>query len=216
MKSFCFFIFSFSLLSCSCKFFEYLTYDVDQESAEYPELVIKWISNSAAVISIYVVHYLLNDLVLLLLNFVIDLKLFLVVRRNLAAKKENLMNKSEKNDRSLPTKLKEIKNSMTNSNKLVIYSFLVYIFCRLPELVAYMHVLFLRSDSKHVFSYWDFCGDSLCALVVNVIHYLYMISYITNSVFYYKFNQKYRQAFHRLFCSNNDVKGNVIKKDQTL
>lgn len=143
----------------------------------------------------YIMHYAINDILLLFINFLIDLKLFIVLRGHLVVKRRNI----QLCNLTQAKKLAEIRKAESNSNKLVIYSFIVYLICRLPELVFYTHLLFVHDNSIDYFDYYTFCESSICYLFVNCIHFLYMLSYLSNILIYYELNKTFRHALKKYF-----------------
>ena len=92
--------------------------------------------------------------------------------------------------------LKKKKNVENKANALIISNVVIYVLCRLPELVGvfffYFHETILPSDG--------ICRvDILCYLVYNTIEYIYIISYLFNILLYYKLNSNFRRGFQNLF-----------------
>ena len=202
--------FNYKLFNCLCKVLEFEMKTNSFDSLEHPEFNILHIRGKTWFIAIYSIHYLLNDSVLLLLNFVIDLKLFFVIRRDLATKRFNIEQRNSSKSTAGSKSLDDIEKSESNINKMVIYSFLVYLICRVPELVFYLHLLFIENNQLRYFDYYTFCQISLCYLLINLIQYLYMLSYLTNIFFYYKFNKTFRLALRKWL----HLKSNTSKFDK--
>ena len=78
----------FSLATCVCKNFESTTESIGFESLEYPIFSILHNSHNILFLFSYILHYTLNDVVLLFANFLIDLKLFIVLRQHLLLKRK--------------------------------------------------------------------------------------------------------------------------------
>ena len=135
-------------------------------------------------------------------NTIIDHKLVKLIRRDLAIKKINIEITTTSTKKK---KLEEIQTAQANANKLIIYTFLIYMLCRLPELAFYVFLLFLKSDDVFSLSFTSICQTSICYLARNCIQYLYMLSYTTNIFFYYKFNKPFRFGLKLLFKSKKKV-----------
>ena len=182
-------IVAFSLLTCVCKVFELSTKLIYVVSIENPGFNILKMRDHKWFAVIYIMHYFINDGLFFLMTFFVDIKLFLLVRRDLALKKVNtLFNNSAQESK----KLASINKAESEMNKMVVSSFVFYLLCRLPELAFYFHLILLRGFSIQNSEYFIFCQFSLCSLLMNIIQYLYMISYSTNIFFYFKFNKQFR------------------------
>ena len=153
-------------------------------------------------IVIYSLHYVLNNGFLLFANMIIDVRLFFCIRKQLAKKRNNIMNMEISH--SMSKNLHEIKRAESNATKLVIFPLIVYMFCRLPELVFHLHIFFIVDNSIISFDYFTFCRFSVCLLLINTIQYLYMISYLTNLFFYIKFNKQFRMGL-RKFIKRDEI-----------
>lgn len=148
------------------------------------------------------VHYVINDFVLILFNFVIDLVLVVKIRKELSQKKQLTKKMVERFDSSKSTyrkKIDEIKKAHDDTNRLIIWALCLFMVCRLPELVFELHFLFLK-PSDDMFSYNSIClSDGLCSILKDTTQFLYMFSYCVNIFLYCKFNKKFRQAFNDFF-----------------
>ena len=86
---------------------------------------------------VYLVHFIINDLVIFLLSLTVDIFLVIRIRQALAKKKKlNLKTlKTSKSNLSQTTKnLNEIKKAYDDTNRMVLMSLGLYVVCRLPEL----------------------------------------------------------------------------------
>ena len=70
---------------------------------------------------------------------------------------------------------------------MVIYSFLLYTFCRLPELFLYMYLIIVDEASNFFYTCFG-------PVAVNVVEYVYVVSYSFNLLFFAKFNKNFREA----------------------
>ena len=206
LNYFCLVILIVGMLTSFCKIFEFSTSDHYYSSLEYPVFKILSQMEMPWFQTIYILHYFLNDLVFLVINFIVDLKLFAGIRKNLDLKRKNLGSSEldsagQRQNSQNSKKLDEIKKTQSNTNKLIVYSVVVYLFCRVPELVFYIHLITIRANPSAGFDFLDyktFCRISLCYLMINIVQYLYMISYLTNFFFYRKFNKNFRKGFRNL------------------
>ena len=190
-------IFVLSLATSYCKIDEYqkgMFYHFNQD--EFPGLNIKKYNtnemNYPFFIYIYLFHYILNDFILLMLNLLIDLMLVRKIKRDINKKRRILfaLFRSRAELDSTARKRQELDKAEANTNKLIIYSVLVYIICRVPELVIYIYFLMPLCDI--------YCMTTYAPLLVNISQYLYVVSYSTNIFFYFKFNKKFQQAFYNI------------------
>ena len=145
----------------------------------------------------YFFHYCLNDLVLLLVNLIIDIRLVFVIKRNMAEKIEFKTHSCEKGEKICEKFKRDIKHHQDVNSKLnsmIIATLLIYIFCRLPEFFASIYFF----DTKLM--YLNNCMDNyFCYLLYNAIEYLYMVSYSSNILLYYKFNSQFQSGFRNFF-----------------
>ena len=82
--------------------------------------------------------------------------------------------------------------TINKTNKIIIFNFVIYSLCRLPELVAQVIIYCLPFDN----AIWFKCNYMvLCYILLNIIDNLYLISYIFNVYLYCKFNRKFRKNF---------------------
>ena len=150
----------------------------------------------------YFFHYILNDLVLLLVNLVIDICLIRLIKLNLAKKFEIRLKNLDDNkqqEEKLKAELKSKRSVENKSNAMIVATLFVYFFCRLPELGGAFFFYFFKM--KQHFGYIISCDIiSSCYLLANIIEYSYMVSYITNVFFYYKFNKDFSRGL-RMFLS---------------
>ena len=166
-------------------------------------------------VTIYVFHYIFNDFILLLINLIIDIRLVIEIRRDLKSKKDFAIKNHDKssatttattttttteNNAILEAKYKEklndIKKANKNTIKMIVYSFMLYFFCRFPELCFYLYLIF-------AYKFDLFIIHTLGPLGVNVVEYIYVVSYSFNIFFYFKFNKNFRTAFKNLFKKEN-------------
>ena len=160
---------------------------------------------------IYVLHYILNDFVLLLINLIIDILLVRVIRKDLKSKKKfanqnyDNNNSSENNNQNAiieakyKAKLDEIKKANRSTIKLIVYSSILYLTCRLPEVCFFLFMIFANKNNQYLI-------HTLGPLGVNVVEYMYVLSYSFNILFYLKFNSQFRKGFKNYFNMNNTNK----------
>ena len=129
---------------------------------------------------------------------------FIPFKKNLKSKR-NLLERLNRLDEKEEKKISEIE---TSTNKMVIYSFILNFFCRIPELAFKMFLIVIKypkfefniSSSFHfnIFSHVHlFCILYLCSILDNICQFLYIFNYITNIFFFYKFNRTFREGFKK-------------------
>ena len=159
----------------------------------------------------YFIHYILNDFVLLIINLAIDIKLAGVIRLDLKLK-EQVQSRLEHIPSSHVYQLSkdghtnkhvdmanERKQTEQKINSMIISSLLVYFICRVPEMASSFFTYFFSSYQSGLRS--DCSLLKLCNLFFDSVQYIYMISYILNIVFYYRFNKNFRHGFKHFFDS---------------
>jgi hypothetical protein len=148
----------------------------------------------------YFLHYILNDLVFLTINLIIDIKLIKIVKLDLKQKNE-IQKKMNENKNKINSKKNEDekKQAENKTNQMIIYSIVLYIICRLPELISYIIFYFFHID-YFIDSNIIYCDVlSICYLISNLIEYMYILSYLANIFFYYKFNKNFRKGMKMFF-----------------
>ena len=192
-----------SLLTSANKIFEYRTKGNYYSQLEFPSLNMFDLIESKHwfIVFIYLFHYIFNDFFLLILNLIIDIRLVILVRRDLSTKRrfaiKNFNSNKSSNvstvlEKNLKKTLDEISVAEKNTNKMIIYSFIVYLLCRLPELCLYFYLILC--DESIVFVI-----HSLGPVAINVVECMYVLSYSFNLFFYFKFNKNFRDAFKNFF-----------------
>ena len=145
----------------------------------------------------FLLHYLLNDFVFLAFNLVIDIFLVRLVRQDLRMKVVFSLNSHNPDDPRAKKVLSDVKKIEKNTNKMIVYTLLLYLLCRMPELAFSIHLLFVNKKYMGVL-YYEMCPGTICIVMSNIIQYIYMISYFTNILFYYKFNKPFRHSLQNL------------------
>ena len=143
---------------------------------------------------IYLFHYILFDFVILLINLIVDIWLVIHVKRGLKQKKafnHKLLNDSVGRNKQAEKRLDEIRKSEKSANQMIIFSLVVYIFCRLPELVVYLYFSLPVYNRESI--------NIVGPILINIIQFLYVFSYSLNLLFYFKFNFPFKIAFSNIF-----------------
>ena len=182
-------------------------YAMAQTSYDYPDQFVLFDLESAAALAYFVldvIHYFLNDAVFLLLNLIIDIKLVTFIKKGLR-EKENLKNKLEisvqpNQVEQLDTKNREnskkAKSIENKANSMIVADSLLYLFCRLPELLGRFFFYFI----PYAMDYGTTCRSIFaCSLISNLIEYFYMLSFLFNLLIYYKFNSNFQIGFRKFF-----------------
>ena len=108
---------------------------------------------------------------------------------------KSLGNSDKEPKEKLKKELDHKRNVENKSNMMIITTLILYVICRLPELLGIIY-FYDNKLSKFVV----LCQDNiLCSLLDNIIEYLYLISYCTNILFYYKFNNNFQKGFRNYF-----------------
>ena len=214
MRRITIFVVILGLLISVFKFFDYYDYygDLADSSQQFPKkfaISVYTISNTCFYEILYFFYYIFNDLVLIIINLSIDIMLVVVIKRNLELKvKIKTAHQDTSNKRDEKKLKEEIDNKRKVENKanaLIISSFVVYLFCRFPELITSFYYYF-----NGFFTNKFICTDnSLCYLISDTIEYFYMISYLMNFFFYLKFNLDFQKSFHSFIGRKRSKKENL-------
>ena len=214
-----------SLILSTPKIFEYSF--TDESSSNYDSPVLFAINSQADIFGvhfvtvIYFAHYIFNDLVMLMANLYIDILLVIQIKSDLQQKIQfkianlkidacdSLSNTTKK---KLKDDLKK-KNAVENkANVMVILNMLLYIFCRLPELLG-MFFFYFINNSKYSNSASETCSyKALCYILLDTTEYIYMLSYLVNIIFYYKFNVNFHRGFRKYFGLRDRLKHRTRKQ----
>ena len=151
---------------------------------------------------LHCVHYVFNDFILVVINIVIDILLVKLIRRDLRIKLNFSINSLSIKPDHMKKTLEEVKKAEENTNKMIIFLFLIYFLCRIPELIFSIILLFRFIKIKDTF--FKMCSLTVCQLLNNIIQYTYMLSYITNIFFYIKFNRPFRHGLKCFFGEECD------------
>ena len=200
IRQVCMVVIVFASLTSIAKIYEYRISAGVPSNSDYPSRFHINYTNPFNVWHLmYFLHYILNDFVLLLLNLFIDFCLILIIKKDLKVKLKNRKNLGFSKTSSPAQALQEAKTieAQKKTDKLIIFSAIVYVLTRLPELLATIFFYFFLLNYAHEFIK---CSTSVfCYFFSNLIEYLYMISYSTNIYFYYKFNRSFEKNFKIFF-----------------
>ena len=132
-------------------------------------------------------------------------------RATLKKELAKLKNKKLREDKI--KKLKEVVQSEKNMTRMIVFQLIICIICRLPEVGFYLH--FAIMDENHEFyndwNYVKLCTVYICPVIINIIQFFYMLSYLTNILFYYLFNKTFKKGFKYFFTRNmNHLKEDII------
>ena len=198
-----------SLLSIN-KLFEYSKENNDNDSLfsqfqyEYPLFALLDKRNMYVYNYILFIHYLINDVVLFVIQIIVDIQLVIIIRRDLSEKRQKLKNLSDnKKEENTIQKLDYLHHVSNETNRMIVYSLFMNAFFRFPEfsLYVYLNFFFEKSDfvfNSHDYSYFD-CSIQFCTLLVNLIQFIYLLSYSSYIFFYFKYNKSFRKGFRRFF-----------------
>ena len=143
------------------------------------------------VAGLIIIHYILNDFVLLLVNLIVDLKLVCLIKADL--KQKIKFSGSQASNQKLLKKSHSVQNK---ANYMIIINMVIYLFCRMPELAS--RIYFLLNERTDTLLY-NCSVEIFCYLLANTIEYLYMLSYSFNLIIYYNFISSFRAGFRQFF-----------------
>ena len=144
----------------------------------------------------YFVHFFFNDCLILLLNLVVDCCLVRLIKWDLVQKMLNKQNMNSINHTEMsPLEMKRMKEEEMKkaaverkSNAMIVLSVVIYLFCRVPELVGILVFYFFEEI------YMSCLANFICYSLSSFVEYLYMLSYIFNIFLYYNFNSYFRHG----------------------
>ena len=126
-----------------------------------------------------------------------------MIRSSIRTKAKILRRLDNKHLQVEQTRLKSKLNQKIN--RVIIANLVVFSLCRMPEMALMITVYFVDLRDT-IFA--DNCNKlNVCYLLSDSIQYLYMLSYITNIYFYYRFNlnfEKNLKVFFRLKKKSSD------------
>ena len=176
--------------------------EYDNPSTFYIKIEDSMFSNVKIEMYFHFSRFFLNDFIILIINLAVDCCLVSVVRANLTKKVKNVfkfkdtshfeLSALEKKKFAEENKKKTLVERKTNA--MVIISIVIYVFCRVPELLSvfffFYAVRVLNSSCSQII---------FCHLISNFVEYMYMLSYIFNIFLYSKFNNFFRRGFGNFF-----------------
>ena len=166
----------------------------------------------------YYFHYIFNNLISIFVNLLIDVLMVIHVRQDLRAKKERIdhsresnskkeicnSNNNENSEKGVKKRVRkkltaaerktkaEIIKAERDTIKLVFSSSLVYVICRIPETVVYLHMpIWSYYKNQNIVMYNKKCDEFFCYILVDVVHYIYTFSYLTTILFYFTHSTKH-------------------------
>ena len=145
------------------------------------------------------VHYVINDFVIFLVNFVVDLVLVFKVRKDLAQKKKLTKKLAGTSSGANHKKIDEIKKAQDDTSKLIIFTFFLLVVCRLPELAFELHFLFFQYNYDFNSYYYICITSGFCTTLKDTAHFFYIGTYCANIFIYYQFNKNFKQALRDFF-----------------
>ena len=134
----------------------------------------------------YFFHYILNDLVILAIVLVIDIRLILVVKRSLSQKiqvrisfqnLDSVATNTSASSKRLKEEYDNKKSIENKANAMIVANMVLYLICRVPEMAAtffyYFHLF--RSSSGVLIACLN---TSFCYQLANTIEFFYILSYL--------------------------------------
>ena len=192
-KSFIAGILAISLLSSSAEFGK--SYNFTGGGYGYRLFASIYNTLTEWIIVMSTVHIVLNNLVLFLLNFLIDVLLVVHVRKDLSKKKRSVVNESTTKSTK---KLDDIKKARLDTNRMIVLSLLLFFITCAPELSLELYFVFAKFEAIP-YSFTNICmADGLCKLMKSFCRFLYLLSYCVNVLLLYKYNKNIRTALQDL------------------
>lgn len=185
--------------------------------------------NAKWFLAIFASHYILNDLVLAMLNLTFVVFILAIIRRKSNNSSNNTKNDVMSIDESIDSVAVNVMEEECGVNKAISLVFVFNFSCRLIELLFYLHLLeyeklnYDRTVFK-TFDYFYLCNQlQLCENLTQLIQTCFLLTYSLNITFYLKSLKEFRFAFAALFSrqkqkhkqqqfdetSNDDTNSNI-------
>ena len=217
LRTFLIFTLIVSSLLCVNKLFEYVQAqgsDINKTTYEYPffslmhrsfqagESWYKWL---------FMLHYTINDLILFSIQMIVDILLVIQIKKDLRTKKATLRSTmGRKKEENVIKKLNYLSHISNETNRMIIYSLTLNIFYRLPEFVLYYYIIMIfklnQLSIDVIVSFDFFCLTQFCGLMINLIEFVYLLSYSFFIFFYFKYNISFRNGFKKFFSKQTNKK----------
>ena len=142
------------------------------------------------------------------------------VKKDLSVKRVNIK-KDTTASKDRKSKLENLHSISNDTNRMIIYTLILNFFYRIPELVFYMHLVFIQGLDITIhngmiqrlvnLNYYKLCYVEFCELLASLIEFIYLISYSFNIYFYFSYNKPFRAGFNSLFNikKRRTVKNNI-------
>ena len=199
------FYFLFASLFSANKIFELKSDDISlhKYNIELPVLLVHFNHNHSDqywLIPIHWIHYILFSFFISIAIILFDTLLIKQTKIYLGKKKElfsKILKESNGKNKEAKKQLAEIKKTSKKSKKLFWYQIITFVLFKLPELIIYSYLA----------SPWfpEIEMASLGLTLVNLAKFLYLFSYSTNLLFYYKFNTAFKKAFQNIFQAKKTI-----------
>nr|QVK45981.1 G protein-coupled receptor [Proales similis] len=157
----------------------------------------KYFESSPALIAIYVLNLVFNEVLSTCFNLVVDLKLLSFVRA--VARNQKSLASAHKN--------KEKEEVEKRLSKMIIFNGIISIVCKTPQMVVSLVKTweFLSNLFEHSHFTISWCMfahayfDSICLNLLSIVQSLASLYYSLNFVLFYWFNPNFQKLFHQLF-----------------
>jgi hypothetical protein len=146
-------------------------------------------------------YFLVSGPVQFSVSILFDILLVRKAKQILRSKREFVERNAPNIDRLTAVelaKIKKFKEKEKSLNKMLLFNFIIFSICRVPELLLYNSYYIIKMTQPDAMLNICFQND-ICLLVADAIKYLYLLSYSLNIFFHYKFNKTFKLAFKHLF-----------------
>lgn len=194
---------AFALISSVPMFFDIHSYLISETRyirwvADKFQLVLDltYYNSGQVKLSFYIIHFILNDFVTLILNLIVDIRLIQIIKSDLDEKLKNKFHNktdlSELDKKKLKDEEKKKTSVERKANAMIVVNVFIYLICRLPEIGSLFFYFFTPELTRS-------CTLDICHLVSDFIDYLYILSYMFNIFIYYKFNTNFNKGLRNFF-----------------
>nr|QVK45832.1 G protein-coupled receptor [Proales similis] len=189
----------YSILVNVIKLFEF-EFDIEIANLKFPLLWPEFFFFRTCYSYLNLIFVILNNILLITVQFGVDFALFLYLRRKLQERARTLLcHSTASSGRVLAEKSKE------KIKRMLIINSVVVVLLHLPEIVVLVHLGSLIGHSGDVIipDTFDFVYlETIGPVFMEAANTIYSLCYTFNIFFYFKFNKTFRDSFRSLFvCS---------------
>ena len=204
-------------VSSAPKILEYKTSFTNPNRLQF--FIDNHLRNAKWFLAIFASHYILNDLVLAMLNLTLVMFVLAIIRRRRKTSKNKEKEDIVSLDSSIDSVVANVLDEESGVNSAIALVFGLNFFARLVELLFYMHLLeYERLDyTRTVFGTFDYfylCNEiGVCESLSQLIQTLYHLTYSFNLIFYLKSLKEFRLALKSIFISRKQKQLNEKSND---